>query len=113
MKASLVWAGVALVGIVGAIGLGLSLAGWTDQAVAGWMVGIGVFAGTVFGLLAKLESKTDGQTEQLSSIQRTVATVEKQTNGLSEIERQDIADRAADQAVAHVVEALRKEGVIR
>ncbi len=113
MKASLVWAGVALVGIVAAIGLGLSFAGWTDQAVLGWTVGIGVFAGTVFGLLAKVEAKTDGQTAQLASIQQTVATVERQTNGLSERERQDIADRAADQAVAHVIDALRREGVIR
>ncbi len=117
MKASIVWAGVALVGIVGAIGLGLSFAGWTDQAVVGWTVGIGAFAGTVFGLLLKVESKTDGQTEQLGQIASTVATVERRTNGELD-ERiaagmQQAREDGAAQAVAEVIEALRREGVIR
>jgi hypothetical protein len=108
VKSSIVWAGVALVAIVAAIGLGLSFAGWTDQAVIGWTAGIGTFAGSVFALLLKVEGKTDAQTQQLTQISDTMATVERRTNGELDARIEAGMRRAADLVLAE----LRKQGVI-
>jgi len=113
MKASIVWAGVALVGIIAAISLGLSFAGWSDQAVAGWTVGIGAFAATVFGLLLKVENKTNGQTTQLEQIQDTVSTVERRTNGELDQRIAAAMEEAAEMGAGRVLVVLREQGVIR
>jgi hypothetical protein len=113
VKSSIVWAGVALVSIVAALGVGLSYAGWTDQAVAGWTVGIGTFAGAVFTLLLKVENKTDGQTAQLDQIQDTMATVERRTNGELDARITAAMEEAAEMGAARVLAVLREQGVIR
>lgn len=113
MKASIVWAGVALVGIVAAIGLGLSFAGWTDQAVAGWTVGMGTFAGAVFTLLLRVENKTNDQTTQLGQIQDSVATVEKRVNGELDARIANAMEEAAEMGAGRVLAVLREQGVIR
>lgn len=120
MKSSIVWAGVALVGIVAAIGLGLSFAGWSDQAVVGWTVGMGVFSGTVFGLLLKVESKTDDQSVVLESIEAKadVAAVKsgeiaKRVNGELDQRISAAMEEVAEMGAGRVLAVLRQQGVIR
>lgn len=84
---------VAVTGIVAVAGIvvSLALAGWNAEAIAG-------FASLALALVvgqyvqtrraSVVEAKTDQQTE-------TLHTIERQTNGLSNAERQDIAVRAA------------------
>lgn len=112
MNKSLVWAGVALVGIVAAISLGLSFAGWSEQAIVGWTVGIGTFAGTVFTLLLRVESKTNGQTVTLDEIQETVQTVERRTNGELDRRIARAMEDAAETGSARAIAALRESGHI-
>ncbi len=87
---------VALVGILmlGMVGLVLGLAvfaKWSDGAIVGMVSGFGSVAAAL--LLA-----VRGQQRTADVLQRQdekLDTVVAQTNGMSEIERQDIADRAA------------------
>lgn len=112
MKSSYVWAGVALVGIVSAISLGLSWAGWSNEAVVGWTVGIGSFAATVFGLVLKVESKTDGQTVTLDEIHDTVRTVERRTNGELDARIAAAMEEAAETGAARAIRAMLDSGQI-
>lgn len=84
---------VAAVGIlaIAAIVVSLALAGWTAEAIVGFAslaaaLVVGQFVQT--RRAAVVEAKTDQQTQ-------TLETIERQTNGLSSAERQDIAVRAA------------------
>lgn len=120
MKTTLVWAAVALVAIVAALSVGLSFAGWKDQSVASWTVGIGVFAGTVFALFAKIESKNEDQTEQLRSIEAKadVAAVKageiaQRVNGGLDQRIAAAMEEAAEMGAARVLAVLRQQGVLK
>ena len=95
MKPSTQLAVVVCVGIVAGTALvyGLAVfAHWSDGAVVGLVAAVGVAAGT---LVAQLRSNS-----KLADQDKTLATIERQTNGLSEVERQDIATRAARAVLA-------------
>jgi hypothetical protein len=88
---------------VGAVVVFLARAGWSDQAIAAFVtLALGLFAGQMATArkAATVEAKTDHQTDQLH-------TIVEQTNGRSEAELQDIADRAA----VKVIEAYRNGGL--
>ena len=96
---------VAAAGIlaVAAVVVSLALAGWSPEAI----VGFGILAATQFVALylqtrrtAVVEAKTDHQTDQLD-------TIVQQTNGMSEAERERLADDAADRAAVRIVAAFR------
>lgn len=88
---------VAAAGIVAVAGLivALALAGWSGEAIVAFA---GLAASMVVGQVVAarkasvVEAKTDQQTHMLE-------TVVEQTNGVSHQERQDIANRAALEAV--------------
>lgn len=114
------WPGVALVAVLGALSIGLlALTDLTSGEVLGI---IGVLAGIGGG--AALAQSRDGAVEdKLSAVHSEtqaqtgiLETVERRTNGELDgrIEAAMIRARedGAEQATAHVIEALRKEGVI-
>jgi len=84
---------VAVTGIlaIGGIVVALALAGWDAEAIMGFAT---LAAALVVGQFVQtrrasvVEAKTDAQTA-------TLQTIERQTNGMSSAERQDIAVRAA------------------
>lgn len=116
MKATLVWAAVAVICIVAALSVGLSFAGWKDSSILGWTVGIGVFATTVFGLMAKIESKTDDQSKALESIESKADVAAVKSGEIAQRINGELDQRiedACEKTVAQVIAALRKEGVLR
>lgn len=82
--------GVGVIGIVGLV-LGLAvLANWSDGAVIGLSTALGAIVVNLIVAVrnqAKTAEVLQGQDEKL-------ATIERQTNGMSEAERDDIARRA-------------------
>jgi hypothetical protein len=120
MKSTLVWAAVALVAIVGALSVGLSFAGWKDQSILGWTVGIGVFATTVFGLMAKIESKTDDQSVTLKSIEAKADVAAVKSNEIAQRVNGELDSRiaaameeAAEMGAGRVLAVLRAQGVLK
>lgn len=120
MKVTLVWAGVALVAIVGALGVGLSFAGWKDQSIIGWMTAIGVFAATVFGLMAKIEGRNEDQSETLKSIEAKADTaavkageIAQRVNGELDQRIANAMEEAAEMGAGRVLAVLREQGVLR
>lgn len=98
--------------VIGLFGLVISLAvfaKWSDGAIVGMVTAFATVASGVI-LAVRNQQKTG---EVLDRQDEKLDIIERQTNGLSERERQDIAERAAGQAVAEVVSALRREGMIR
>lgn len=96
--------GVLVAGMVGLV-LGLAVwADWSDGAIVGMVSGFGTIAATLL-VTIRNQQKT---TETLDTQTRQLETVVAQTNGLSEIEREQIADAAADKAAVKVVHAWRK-----
>lgn len=101
---------VVITGMVGLV-LGLAvLADWSDGAIVGMVSGFGTIA---TGLIVAVRNQQKNA-ETLDQLQRvigagqrstaaTLHTVVQQTNGMSEAERQDIAERAA----ASVVQQFR------
>jgi hypothetical protein len=87
-------AAVVIAGIIAisALGTALIMAGWSSEAIVGFVIAI---AGIVTGQYvqarktSEVVAKTDQQTEMLE-------TVVAQTNGLSEAERRAIAEMAAE-----------------
>lgn len=80
--------------IVGMVGLVLGLAvfaNWSDGAIVGMVSGFGTIA---TGLIMAVRNQQQ-TTQTLKEQDQKLDTVVAQTNGLSERERQDIADRAA------------------
>lgn len=78
---------VALSGLAGA----LAVAGWSPEAITGFVLAVaGIVAGQYVQTrrTSEMTAKTDQQTRMLH-------TVVSQTNGLSDADRQDIAERAA------------------
>lgn len=96
---------VICVGIAGMVAMVafLSSAGWSEGGIAGMVTGIG---SVVTGLIVTIRAQTKTQ-EQLTQQDQQLATIEKNTNGLSAQERQDIAERAAAAAIA----ALQKKEI--
>lgn len=92
---------IIVVGMVGMV-LGLAvLADWSDGAIVGMVSGFGTLAtGLIFAVRNQQQT-----TETLRQQDVKLDTVVAQTNGMSEIERQEIADRAAVRVVA-----LMREG---
>jgi hypothetical protein len=97
---------VVLIGMTGLI-LGLAVfANWSDGAIVGMVSGFGTIA---TGLIVAIrnQQKTAESIDQLQravgagqrSTADTLHTVVQQTNGMSEAERQDIAERAAASVV--------------
>jgi hypothetical protein len=92
----LTWPTVGLIGLLGLLALGLAtLAHWDAAAILG-LVGVlgglgggAAVVGTVAGRVEDVHAETAAQT-------RTLEKIDHQTNGVSERERQDIAERAAD-----------------
>lgn len=83
--------GIIIVGMVGMV-LGLAvLADWSDGAIVGMVFGFGT---VTTGLIMTVRNQQQ-TTATLKEQDQKLDTVVAQTNGLSEIERQDIADRAA------------------
>ena len=85
----------------GLIGLVLSLAvwaDWSDGAIVGMVSAFGTLA---TGLIVAVRNQQKTQ-ETLQGQGEQLATIEKQTNGLSSTERQDIAERAAAAAIARI-----------
>ena len=79
----------------------LSAAGWSEGGIAGMVTGIG---SVITGLIIAVRNQNKTQ-ETLAGQDEKLATIEKQTNGLSTRERQDIADRAAAAAIAQLSQA--------
>lgn len=80
--------------IAGMVGLVLGLAvfaDWSDGAIVGM---VSLFASLASGLIVAVRNQQK-TAETLDQQDRKLDTVVAQTNGMSEIERQDIADRAA------------------
>lgn len=106
---------VALIGVivVGIVGMVVSLAvfaDWSDGAVIGMVSAFGTLAtGVIVAIRNQQQTRDDldALQQQVGAGQRaqveTLETVVRQTNGLSEAERQDIAHRAATEAI----EAMR------
>lgn len=99
------WPAVAVLAVIGAVVVALaSLTDWGPGeilAAAGVLASLGgvqLVGNAVSGRVDQLAAQTTAQSEQLDTIQR-------QTNGLSTRERQDIAERAAAAAIA----ALREQ----
>lgn len=142
MTTGTIWAIVALVLGLAGLTVGLASAGWSPEAITGWSVAIGTLAATLVGVLAKLgglEHKADTaataataaavatseQSDVLTEQSADLATIKRRVNGeldermklaaesaaSSAVRR--VADEAAEQASARVIEALRREGVIR
>lgn len=92
---------VAMIGIItlGMVGLVLGLAvfaDWSDGAIIGMVSGFGTLA---TGLIVAVRNQQ--QTAQtLADQDRKLDTVVAQTNGLSEIERQEIAAAAAVEVIS-------------
>jgi hypothetical protein len=96
----LTWPAVGLIAVLGGIAVLLAtLAHWDAGAilgVLGILGGIGggaAVAGGVAGKVEEVHAQTAAQTSQLD-------TIERQTNGMSTAEKQDIAERAAAAAIA-------------
>ncbi len=91
---------VLVVGMVGLV-LGLAvLADWSDGAIVGMVSGFGTLA---TGLIVAVRNQQVTR-ETLEQQDIKLDTITAQTNGLSEHERQEIADRAA----VKVVDAWRR-----
>lgn len=71
-------------------------ADWSDGAVVGMVSAFGTVAGSVI-VAVRNQQKT---AETLAGQDEKLQVIERQTNGLSTRERQDIADRAAAAAIA-------------
>jgi len=100
MKISTQTAAVACTAIVTIAGLVFGLATFAHMD-DGALIGLATAAGAVLGnLVVQLRSNV-----KLAAQDRQLDTIVKQTNGLSERERQDIAERA----VAALIEKLREE----
>lgn len=91
----LTWPAVALIAVLGAIAVALAtLAHWEATAIlgaVGVLAGIGggaAVGGAVAGKVEDVHAETHAQSE-------TLAQIERQTNGLSAAERQEIAEAAA------------------
>jgi phage-related minor tail protein len=89
------WPTVGLITVLAAVAVALAvLTDWTSAEILGLLgllAGIGggaAVVGNVAGRVDQVAQETAAQTSQLT-------TIERQTNGLSERERQDIAERAA------------------
>jgi hypothetical protein len=120
MKATLVWAAVAVVCIVAALSVGLSFAGWKNESILAWTVGIGVFATTVFGLVAKIENKTNDQSAVLDSIEAKAdvaavksAEIAQRVNGELDERIAAAMEEAAETGAARAISELRRQGVLR
>lgn len=93
--------GIVIAGMVGMV-LGLAVyADWSDGAIVGMISGFGTLATGLIMAVRNQQRTTDTLAEQ--DVKLDVITA--QTNGMSEIERQEIADRAAVKVVA-----LMREG---
>jgi hypothetical protein len=98
-------AAVIIVGFVGIAGLVLGLAvlaDWSDGAVIGLATALGAI---VVNLIVAIRGQQKNA-ETLASQDRKLDTVVAQTNGLSDRERQDIAERT----VATMMARLKNEG---
>lgn len=96
--------GIIVLGMVGMV-LGLAVwADWSDGAIVGMVSGFGTLA-TGLIMAVRNQQKT---TETLEAQDVKLDTVMAQTNGMSEIEREAIADAAADKAAVAVVKAWRE-----
>lgn len=83
--------GIVVVGMVGLV-LGLAVfADWSDGAIIGMVSGFGTVAA---GLIMAVRNQ-QLTTETLAEQDVKLDTITAQTNGMSEIERQDVAKRAA------------------
>lgn len=99
---------VAVVGVAALVACLAIWANWSDGAVVGMV--------TVFGTIAinlivaiRNQQKT---AETLGQQDEKLDTITAQTNGLSDRERQDIADRAAAAGAAAAIAQLKSEGKI-
>jgi pyridoxal/pyridoxine/pyridoxamine kinase len=97
---------VIVAGIAGLVAMVafLAQAGWSEGGIAGMVTGIGSI---ITGLILSLRNQAKTQ-ETLADQNVTLDRVVEQTNGLSDRERQDIAQRAA----TSVVEDLRRQGLL-
>jgi hypothetical protein len=96
---------VFLVGIIiaGMCGLVLGLAVWADWSDGAIVGMVSLFGSLASGLIVAVRNQQK-TTETLEQQDRKLDTVVAQTNGLSEVEREEIADRAA----VRVIDAYRK-----
>lgn len=107
MKVTTQLAFVIITGLVGFVGLILGLAvlaDWSDGAIIGLATAFGaVLVNTILAI--RNQART---AETLVAQDVKLDTITHQTNGLSEAERRDIAERAAEAAVTKL---LRDRGV--
>lgn len=100
MGNKLTWPMVGLIAVLGGIALALAaVAHWDAAAILGLLgllAGVGGGAAVAGGVAGKVEDVHNETADQT----KTLAKIERNTNGLSEVERQDIANRAAAAAVA-------------
>lgn len=105
----LTWPQVGFVAVLGGIVIALAtLAHWDATGilgVLGLLAGIGGGGAIVGAVAGRVEAVQQVNEEQT----RTLAKIDRQTNGLSEAERQDIANRAAEAAAVRVIRATIDE----
>lgn len=91
---------VALIAIIvaGAVGLVLGLAVWADWSDGAILGMLSLFGSLASGLILAVRNQQK-TTEALETADQKIDTVIAQTNGMSERERQDIAERAAASVV--------------
>jgi hypothetical protein len=91
---------VALIAIIvaGAVGLVLGLAVWADWSDGAILGMLSLFGSLASGLIVAVRNQQK-TTEALETADQKIDTVIAQTNGMSERERQDIAERAAASVV--------------
>lgn len=87
---------VIVAGIIGMVGMVafLSAAGWSEGGIAGMVTGIG---GVATGIIVVVKGQQNTN-DRIAEIAEKADTIVTQTNGVSELERRDIATRAADEA---------------
>lgn len=96
---------VIVAGIIGMVGMVafLSAAGWSEGGIAGMVTGIG---GVATGIIVVVKGQQNTN-DRIADLDRKTDTVVAQTNGLSDHELEDVAQRAAISAVARVTDRPR------
>lgn len=96
----LTWQMVALIAVLAATAVVLTAVAHVDAAAVVGVLGVLAGVGGAGAAVGQVAGKVDDVHQENVVQTQRLATIEKNTNGLSAQERQDIANRAATAAVA-------------